>query len=146
MAATATKTKSKRTAGAWMTDSHKAALARGRNESRAVSNYLKALDTNKPRRGRPRTVETVEARLAAVEQAIPEASPIEKLNLAQERVDLLAERDRLADAPDLTAVEAEFAKHAKGYSERKGITYGVWRQSGVPADVLAKAGITRSNS
>ena len=34
-------------------------------------------------------------------------------------------------------------KAAKGYSQRKGITYGVWRQSGVAPEVLKKAGISR---
>ena len=43
--------------------------------------------------------------------------------------------------PDLH--ESAFVKSAKGYSSRKGISYGVWRSSGVPADVLKKAGITR---
>jgi hypothetical protein len=34
-------------------------------------------------------------------------------------------------------------KSAKGYSDRKGITYGTWREFGVPAEVLRKAGIGR---
>ena len=38
-----------------MTDEHKAALAQGRSEGRAVRDYLDALRANKPKRGRKRT-------------------------------------------------------------------------------------------
>ena len=34
-------------------------------------------------------------------------------------------------------------KAAKNYCERKGITYSTWREVGVPAEVLKKAGISR---
>ena len=37
-----------------VTKEHKAAMAAGRAESRAVSNYLEAMAANKPRRGRKR--------------------------------------------------------------------------------------------
>ena len=42
-----------------MTDEHKAALATGRNEGNAVRNYLEALRSNKPKRGRRRTRESI---------------------------------------------------------------------------------------
>ena len=45
-----------------MTDEHKAALAKGRNEGNAVRNYLEALRANKPKRGRKRTRESIAAR------------------------------------------------------------------------------------
>ena len=32
------------------------------------------------------------------------------------------------------------------YSERKGISYAAWREIGVPAAVLKRAGISRSNA
>ena len=38
-----------------MTAQHKAALAEGRSEGRAVKSYLEALEKNRPRRGRKRT-------------------------------------------------------------------------------------------
>ncbi|GIU89637.1 MAG: hypothetical protein KatS3mg010_0736 [Acidimicrobiia bacterium] len=50
-----------------MSDDHKAALAEGRNQSRAVSRYLDALEANRPKRGRKRTADSVKKRLAAVE-------------------------------------------------------------------------------
>jgi hypothetical protein len=46
----------------------------------------------------------------------------------------------------MSALEKEFVRAAKGYSERKGITYGAWREFGVPAEVLRKAGISRGAS
>ena len=46
-----------------MSDDHKAALAAGRNEGRAVRRYLEALEAHKPKRGRKRTPESIEKRL-----------------------------------------------------------------------------------
>jgi hypothetical protein len=43
-----------------MSDEHKAALAEGRNQGRAVRRYLEALDAHKPRRGRKRTTESMQ--------------------------------------------------------------------------------------
>ena len=48
-----------------MTDSHKAALERGRAEGRIVRDYLEALRSNKPKRGRKRTADSINKRLAA---------------------------------------------------------------------------------
>jgi hypothetical protein len=45
---------------------------------------------------------------------------------------------------DLSALEREFAKVAQAYSQRKGISYAAWRELGVPADVLKRAGIGRA--
>ena len=38
----------------------------------------------------------------------------------------------------------EFVKVAKSYGQRTGVSYGAWRAVGVPAAVLAAAGITRA--
>lgn len=40
-----------------MSDDHKSAIATGRNQTRAISAYLEALTSNKPRPGRRRTAE-----------------------------------------------------------------------------------------
>jgi hypothetical protein len=42
---------------------------------------------------------------------------------------------------DIAALEAAFVAAAKPYSDRKGINYTTWREVGVPADVLARAGL-----
>ena len=127
-----------------MTDEHKAALAEGREIGKAVREYLEALEQNKPKRGRKRTADSVKKRLGTIEAAIPDASVIKKVELIQERRDLTVELATMGTTVDLSAVEKGFVKAAKTYSERKGITYATWREAGVPADVLKKAGITRA--
>ena len=51
-----------------MSDSHKAALAEGREQGRAVRRYLEALEAHKPKRGRKRTPDSVQKRLAAIDE------------------------------------------------------------------------------
>jgi hypothetical protein len=126
-----------------MSAQHKAALAAGRAEGRAVRSYLEALEEHKPRRGRRRTSESIQKRLAAIEEKLGSADPLQRLQLVQERRDLQAELDRTGRTSDLTNLEADFVKVAKGYSDRKGIGYSAWREVGVPSDVLGRAGITR---
>jgi len=126
-----------------VTDEHKAAMALGRNESRAIAAYLEALESNRPKRGRKRTPESITKRLATIEQELGSASGIKKLSLIQERLDLQTEKDAMGADVDLSAFEAEFVRAAKGYSERKGISYTAWRELGVPPQVLKKAGIGR---
>ena len=129
-----------------MTDSHKQALALGREEGRAVRYYLEALEAHRPKRGRKRTPETIEKRLAAIEAQLDEADALTRLQLVQERMNLQAELEAKSAKVDLSALEAAFVKAAKGYSQRKGITYAAWREAGVDAAVLKKAGISRGNS
>src|SRR5437868_8278473 len=74
-----------------MTDSHKAALERGRAEGRVVRDYLEALRSNKPKRGRKRTGDSINKRLAAIDAELATASAIEELQLIQERRDLNTE-------------------------------------------------------
>jgi hypothetical protein len=51
----------------------------------------------------------------------------------------------MENKPDLGALEDEFVSAAKPYSERKSISYAAWRELGVDAAVLKKAGITRGS-
>lgn len=127
-----------------MTDEHKAALARGRDEGRAVRRYLEAIERHKPRRGRKRTPESIKRRLAVVNEQLEEADSLARLHLLQERTDLEAELKRLTAPDDVSALERSFVKVARAYGERKGIGYDAWRAAGVPAAVLGRAGITRS--
>jgi uncharacterized protein YicC (UPF0701 family) len=128
-----------------MSPEHKQALAAGRNEGRAVKAYLDALEHNRPRRGRKRTADSVKKRLSAIEKSLPEATSLKRLQLAQERRDLESELEGMSAAVDLSKVEAEFVKVAAAYGRRKGIAYATWRELGVGADVLKKAGITRTS-
>lgn len=128
-----------------MSDDHKAALAEGREQGRAVRRYLEALEANKPRRGRKRSPESVKKRLAAIETEIADADPLKRVHLVQERADLQEALEATESNVDLAKLEKDFVRSAAPYSQRKGITYSTWREVGVPAAVLEKAGITRSS-
>ena len=128
-----------------MSDEHKAALAAGRRESRAIKAYLAAVGAPK-RRGRPVTKESLQARLADLDGRIAKAAdPLTKVGLIQRRMDVAAELSSLAAPADMAALEAGFVQSAASYSERKGISYGAWREAGVPASVLKKAGVRRTD-
>ena len=126
-----------------VTDEHKEAMRQGRQESRIVADYLEALRSTKPKRGRKRTAESIGTRLAAIDDELTTANAITELKLVQERRDLQAELDAMEDDVDISAMEEAFVEVAKAYGERKGISYSSWREVGVPAAVLKRAGITR---
>jgi hypothetical protein len=128
-----------------MSSEHKAALAEGREQGRAVRRYLEALEANKPRRGRKRSPESLKKRLDAIESEIASADPLKRVHLVQERADLQDALDATASNVDIGQLEKAFVRAAAPYSERKGITYATWREVGVPAAVLEKAGISRSS-
>ena len=128
-----------------MTAQHKAALAEGRSEGRAVKSYLEALQQNRPRRGRRRTPDSINKRLAAIDAAYADGSALQQLQLVQERMDLQKELDAMGTKVDLSALEGAFVKTAAKYAQRKGISYAAWRELGVPAEVLKKAGISRGS-
>lgn len=127
-----------------MSDSHKAALAVGRDQGRLVRRYIEAIEATKPKRGRKRTAETVAKRLAVVEAELSSAVGLGKVHLVQELMDLQAELAQKTEAIDLKSLEEGFISAAKEYGDRKGITYGAWRAVGVPASVLKAAGIARA--
>jgi hypothetical protein len=127
-----------------MSVEHKAALAEGRDQGRAVRRYLEALEANKPKRGRKRSPESMKKRLAAVEDEIASADPLKRLHLVQERLDLQAALESSEATVDIDELEKEFVSAAATYSERKGISYSAWRELGVPSNVLDRAGITRT--
>jgi hypothetical protein len=128
-----------------MSTEHKAALARGRSEGKAVRDYLDALRANKPKRGRKRTPDSIKKRLASIDSQLNDADPLTELRLVQERRDLENELLSMDSAVDLSAIESSFVKVAKSYSERQGISYAAWREVGVEASVLKKAGIGRAS-
>ncbi len=127
-----------------MSDDHKAALAQGRYESRVVRDYLEALKSSKPKRGRKRTAESIQKRLDKIEVELSSADPLTELLLLQERRDLQDEFEALGSGADISTAEAEFVKVALDYSNRRHISYVTWREIGVDAAVLKRAGIPRS--
>lgn len=128
-----------------MSDEHKAALARGRAEGRVVRDYLEGLRSNRPKRGRKRTADSIRSQLAQVEAELADADAITELELVQRRRDLTAELDSMGAGVDLEALEDAFVDVARSYADRKGISYASWREVGVPAATLARAGITRGS-
>lgn len=127
-----------------MSDSHKAALAKGRVEGRAVRDYLEALRANKPARGRKRTPDSIARRLAAIDGELGGADAVKELRLVQERIDLQAELATMGNHVDMTALEADFVKVAKAYGDRTGVSYAAWRAVGVTPATLKAAGISRA--
>ena len=113
-----------------MTDSHKAALERGRAEGRVVRDYLEALRSNKPKRGRKRTADSINKRLAAIDDELSAASAIEELQLIQERRDLNAELASLGSGIDLGEIEDSFVERRQG----------IWRTQGHLVCVVARCG------
>jgi hypothetical protein len=129
-----------------MTAEHKQALAVGRQEGRAIRQYLDALDAHKPRRGRRRGAESIQRRLQQIEFELPDADALARIQLLQEQMDLQSELEARTDAVDMAGLEDAFVKVARGYSQRKGISYSAWRQVGVQPAVLARAGIPRTRA
>jgi hypothetical protein len=126
-----------------MSQEHKEALAAGREQSRAVKRYLEALDAHKPRRGRKRTKDSIQKQLEGIEAKLGGSDPLTRLNLLQERADLQSELNTEESGIDISSLEDDFVRVARGYGDRKGISYSVWREVGVESAVLKKAGITR---
>ena len=126
-----------------MSQAHKDALAIGREEGRAVRRYLEALEAHRPKRGRKRSSDTIEKRLQQIEDKIESADPLTRVHLVQERLNLSGELANKDAAVDVASLEEGFVKAAKNYSERKGISYAAWREAGIDAAVLRKAGIRR---
>jgi hypothetical protein len=127
-----------------MSNAHKNAIAEGREQSKAVAAYLDALESNKPKRGRKRTPESIDKQLAALDEKLAKAIALSRLQIIQDRMDLLAAKETLKADVDLSTFEDDFVAVAKIYGDRKGISYAAWRELGVPAPVLKQAGITRA--
>ena len=134
----------KRSRKGTMSQEHKDALALGRQEGRAVRDYLEALREHKPKRGRKRTAESVQRRLDAIAVELPDASAIDELRLLQERRDLTNELASMGEGFDMEGLEKDFIAVAASYSQRQGINYATWREAGVDAAVLKAAGVART--
>ena len=134
----------KKAAKKTMTNEHKAALAEGRAQGRAIRDYLEALEVHKPKRGRKRTPDSIKKRLDRIEAELADSDAMKRVVLVQERLDLEAELDKAEGGVDLSELEKGFVSNAKEYSVRKGITYAAWREVGVTPATLKAAGISRA--
>ncbi|MCY4036469.1 MAG: hypothetical protein OXF64_03315 [bacterium] len=122
----------------------KDARAYGQAQGRTVSRYLNALDQSKPKSGRKRSVEKIQARVTELPNEIAQAKPPKRVHLIQELMDLEAELASDTNPVDISVTENDFIAIAAEYSGRKGISYAAWREVGVPASVLKSAGISRA--
>lgn len=140
-----TKRAVKRSGARKMTAAHKRALAEGRTISAVVDRYLAAINTPK-RRGRKVARATLEQRLVAARSEVRTASGVEKVLAAQAVRDLTAKlaQANTATTIDVKALEVAFVKVAKQFGENRGIHYGAWRDAGVPAVVLKRAGVAQT--
>jgi hypothetical protein len=128
-----------------LSESHLAALAVGRDDSRIVRRYLDAM-TIRPGNSRHRDPDFLRRKIKRLDDSIPEERDhLVRLSLIQQRLTAVRELEALGDEPeDLGELEEMFLAVAKRYSERKGISYQAWRTIGVTPDVLRRAGIPRT--
>jgi hypothetical protein len=135
----------KRPAPRKLSAAHKRALAEGRTMSATVDRYLSAVNTPK-RRGRKVSKTALVQRLADARAKAKTASGVDKVLAAQEVRDLQTRIANMntASGGDIKSLELAFIKIAKRFGENRGIGYGAWRDAGVPAVVLKKAGVART--
>jgi predicted site-specific integrase-resolvase len=122
-------------------------LALGREQSRIVRSYLEALEQHRPKRGRKRTPDSIKKQLADIKTELRDATAFERVHLLQQRKDLENELERHSastNGESLAGLEKSFVKVVRAYSDSKGISYSTWREVGVPADVLSRAGVPRT--
>ena len=125
-----------------MTQSHKDALKDGRERGQIVRRYLNAIESAKPRRGRPitpeglrKSIEKIDANLAT------EKDPLRKLDLVQSKIKKQKDLEDFESPIDMVALENEFVRVAKDYNDSKELSPEAWLELGVPRDVLRRAGI-----
>lgn len=113
-------------------------------EARKVKDYLSALEKSAKldHRKSPRKAEAQLLRIEAELQS-EDLDPLRRVRLVQRRMTL---KDHLEGRgrPDPSVFEDDFIKAVPGYSERHNISYEAWREVGVPAAVLRRAGIRGS--
>lgn len=120
----------------------KEAQTSSNEEGRTIKRYLEALESTWGRRRRRLSLEAIRDRLQTIDDALPDADPLTRVQLLQERLDLEGELQS-DNAVDLEELEDGFVAAARSYSERKGISFEAWRSVGVDADLLRRAGIAR---
>lgn len=136
-------TKKKPAPAGQISTAHKKALANGRNEGRAIREYLEIVEAIKPRRGRKRTPESITKRLAVIASELKTSDPVTKVRLMQERLNLRSELASMKSKTEIASAEAKFVKVARSFSTRNDISYDAWREFGVTPTVLKRAGINK---
>lgn len=109
--------------------------------------YLSAVEIARPGRGTKRTSDAIGNRITKVDEMLVSADPLRRVHLTQERIELHAEHVRVTNgsSSDPSQLERDFIRVARSYGDRNGITYAAWRQCGVDADVLERAGVHKAD-
>lgn len=141
------KARTKRPGPRKMSTAHKRALSEGRAMSATVDRYLSAIGTPS-KRGRKVSKATLQQRLIAADARLRSSAGVAKVLAAQEVRDLRARISSLnaPDGADIKVLESAFIKVAKKFGDNRGITYAAWRDAGVSAEVLKRAGVARTRA
>lgn len=94
-----------------------------------IRSYLKSIGTPQPR-GRKMDASTLRSRLSSA------ADPMDRLLLTQRLMDATSN-----GALNRKELEAAFVANAAKWGAEHRVSWGAWRQLGVPAPVLRRAGI-----
>jgi len=125
-----------------MTQSHQLALKVGRERGQIVRRYLKAIESAKPRRGRPVTPEGLRKSIEKIDTDLAtEKDPLRKLDLVQSKIKKQKDLEEFESPIDMVALENEFIRVAKDYNDSKELSPEAWLELGVPREVLRRAGI-----
>jgi hypothetical protein len=115
-----------------------------------VRAYLSALRDRAMHDDEAREVDRAKLRIDSINRQMSKGAHsgdvIRELKLIAERHQL---EDRIArfQLADLSTLESRFIESALAFAHRNGIGYAAWREMGVPADVLSRAGFAvRSRS
>lgn len=118
----------------------KKAMAEGRERSRVVDLYVKALETHKfHKRFRTLDIKGIEDKIAQLDNEISRTAGVTKVLLTQSRRDLAKQLDTQGRAEEFEQLETTFISIAKQFSIERAISYETWRDIGVPVRILAKA-------
>ncbi|MCU1493963.1 MAG: hypothetical protein JWO62_1727 [Acidimicrobiaceae bacterium] len=71
---------------------------------------------------------------------------MKRLHLVQQRKVVEIRLANGEGGEDISELEEGFVEAAAEYGARKGIDYSTWREIGVPAEVLRRAGVQRGSS
>jgi hypothetical protein len=105
-----------------------------------VRRYLSLIEIHPIRRGRRRSPERLQARIAELRGGTTN-DPVERLEQIQERLDLEAELARLSALEDIASIEDEFVAALPRFLQMRNISYAALKEMGVPTVVLRRAGL-----
>lgn len=135
---TKTKTASRKTAVAPKPQTDRAAKV---GATKAVDAYLRALENTKPRRGRKPDPDALRRKVAVAAADVTETSGLAQLVAMEKRNRLEQQLEDLEQVTSLVDLEAGFVEAAAIVAEAKGLSRQTFREFGVPADVLDRAGV-----